>query len=102
MGEPRQDGHAGHHRDRLAAAIQAQNRQNAAGSVGQPPIADGTDFQYPVNATGRLIDPEQFRNIVLRAQPDGSLLRLGDIGRVELGAQTTRTTRASTASRRRW
>ena len=71
----------------VAAAIQVQNKQNAAGTVGQPPIADGTAFQYPVNATGRLLDPEQFKNIVLRAEPDGSLLRLGDVGRVELGAQ---------------
>ncbi len=71
----------------VAAAIQAQNRQNAAGTIGQPPIADGTDFQYPVNATGRLLDPEQFKNIVLRAEPDGSLLHLRDVGRVELGAQ---------------
>jgi hydrophobe/amphiphile efflux-1 (HAE1) family protein len=68
-------------------AIQAQNRQNPAGSIGQPPVPQGTDFQYPVNATGRLIDPQQFGDIVVRAQSDGSLLRVRDIGRVELGAQ---------------
>ncbi|MEP7118487.1 MAG: efflux RND transporter permease subunit, partial [Acidobacteriota bacterium] len=71
----------------VAAAIQVQNKQNAAGTVGQPPIADGTAFQYPVNATGRLLAPDQFKNIVLRAEPDGSLLHLGDVARVELGAQ---------------
>ncbi len=68
-------------------AIQAQNRQNPAGALGQPPAPIGTDFQYPVSATGRLLQPEQFSDIILRAEPDGSLLRLGDIARVELGAQ---------------
>ena len=68
-------------------AIQAQNRQNPAGSIGQPPSPNGTDFQYPVNATGRLLDAQQFGDIVVRALSDGSLLRVRDIGRVELGAQ---------------
>ncbi|HEY2934826.1 MAG TPA: multidrug efflux RND transporter permease subunit [Acidobacteriota bacterium] len=68
-------------------AIQAQNRQNPAGAIGQPPSPMGTDFQYPVTAGGRLLDAEQFSDIILRARPDGSLLRLRDIGRVELGAQ---------------
>jgi hydrophobe/amphiphile efflux-1 (HAE1) family protein len=72
-------------------AILAQNRQNPAGALGQPPTPRGTDFQYPVNAIGRLINPKQFEDIVLRAQPDGSLLRLGDIGHVELGAQDYKT-----------
>jgi multidrug efflux pump len=71
-------------------AIQAQNRQNAAGSIGQPPVPSGTDFQYPVNATGRLQQPGEFGDIVLRAQSDGSLLRIRDVGRVELGAQDYR------------
>ncbi len=69
------------------AAIQAQNRQNPAGALGQPPAPRGTDFQYPVNASGRLSEPQQFGDIVLRAEPDGSLLHVRDIGRVELGAQ---------------
>ena len=68
-------------------AIQAQNRQNPAGALGQPPAPRGTDFQYPVNATGRLVDAQQFGDIVVRAEPDGSLLRVRDVGRVELGAQ---------------
>jgi hydrophobe/amphiphile efflux-1 (HAE1) family protein len=72
-------------------SIQAQNRQNPAGALGQPPVPRGTDFQYPVNAIGRLLDPQQFANIVVRAEPDGSLLRVGDIGRVELGAQDYKT-----------
>src|ERR1700722_7916711 len=56
----------------VADAIQAQNRQNPAGALGQPPAPHGSDFQYPVNATGRLLEPEQFGDIVVRAQPDGS------------------------------
>ncbi|MFL6351498.1 MAG: multidrug efflux RND transporter permease subunit [Bryobacteraceae bacterium] len=68
-------------------AIQAQNRQNPAGSLGQPPGQKGVDYQYPVNASGRLTTPQQFGDIVVRAQPDGSLLRLRDIGNVQLGAQ---------------
>jgi hydrophobe/amphiphile efflux-1 (HAE1) family protein len=68
-------------------SIQAQNRQNPAGAIGQPPVPNGTDFQYPVNASGRLLDPQQFGDIIIRAEADGSLLRLRDIGRVELGAQ---------------
>jgi multidrug efflux pump len=71
----------------VSAAILAQNRQNPAGSFGQPPVPPGTDFQYSVNAPGRLVDPEQFEEIVLRALPDTSLLRIRDIGRVRLGAQ---------------
>ncbi len=67
-------------------AIQEQNRQNPAGALGQAPAPRGTDFQYPVNASGRLLDASQFADIVVRAQPDGSLLRIRDIGRVELGA----------------
>jgi hydrophobe/amphiphile efflux-1 (HAE1) family protein len=69
-------------------AINAQNRQNPAGALGQAPAPNGTSFQYAVTAPGRLVDPEQFGDIVLRAQPDASLLRIRDIGRVQLGAFT--------------
>ena len=72
----------------VSNAIEAQNRQNPAGALGQPPVPRGNDFQYPVNAQGRLLQPEQFGDIVLRAAPDGSLLRVKDIGHVELGAET--------------
>src|SRR5436305_13627906 len=68
-------------------AIQAQNRQNPAGSLGQPPVPKGIDYQYPVNASGRLTTPQEFGDIVIRAQAAGSLLRVRDIGRVQLGAQ---------------
>ena len=71
----------------INAAVQSQNRQNPAGSIAQPPVDRGSDFQYPVNAKGRLETPEQFDNIVVRAQADGSLLKLRDLGHTTLGAQ---------------
>ncbi|MFN0101320.1 MAG: efflux RND transporter permease subunit [Bryobacteraceae bacterium] len=71
----------------VSGAVQAQNRQNPAGAIGQSPSPRGTDFQYPVSASGRLTDAQQFGDIILRAQPDGSYLRLRDVARVELGAQ---------------
>src|SRR5580658_3387937 len=72
----------------ISDAVNAQNRQNPAGALGQAPSPTGTSFQYAVTAPGRLVDPEQFGDIVLRAQPDASLLRIRDIGRVQLGAFT--------------
>ena len=75
----------------ISNAIQAQNRQNPAGAIGQPPVPNGTDFQYPVNASGRLVDPRQFGEIVLRSNPDGSLLRLHDVADTALGAQDYKT-----------
>src|SRR3954453_9090540 len=72
----------------VSTAILAQNRQNPAGAIGQPPSPSGTDFQYSVTAPGRLTDASQFDNIVVRARPDASLLRIRDIGHAELGAQT--------------
>ena len=70
----------------INAAIAAQNRQNPAGSIGQPPSPAGTAFQYAVSAQGRLATPSEFGDIVLRSRPDTGLLRIRDIGRVELGA----------------
>jgi hydrophobe/amphiphile efflux-1 (HAE1) family protein len=72
----------------VSTAIQAQNRQNPAGALGQAPAPHGTDFQYAVTAPGRLTDPSQFEDIVIRAQPDAALLRVRDVGHAELGAQT--------------
>src|ERR1017187_3682497 len=70
----------------VSNAVQAQNRQNPAGSIGQPPSPAGTAFQYSVSAQGRLATPAEFEDIVLRSRPDTGLLRIRDIGRVELGA----------------
>jgi hydrophobe/amphiphile efflux-1 (HAE1) family protein len=72
----------------ISNAIQSQNRQNPAGAIGQAPAPAGTDFQYSVSAPGRFTDPDQFGDVIIRAQPDASLLRVRDVGRVELGAQT--------------
>jgi multidrug efflux pump len=72
----------------VSNAIQAQNRQNPAGALGQAPSPTGTDFQYAVTAPGRLTDPREFEDIVIRAQSDASLLRVRDVGHAELGAQT--------------
>src|SRR6185503_9845639 len=70
------------------SAIQAQNRQNPAGSTGVPPSPTGTDFQYSMIAPGRLVEPAQFEDIIVRAQPDAAMVRIRDVARVELGAQT--------------
>ena len=70
----------------ISDAILAQNRQNPAGSLGQPPAPTGTDFQYSVTAAGRLVNPSEFENIVLRARRDTGMLRIRDVGHVRLGA----------------
>jgi HAE1 family hydrophobic/amphiphilic exporter-1 len=69
-------------------AVQKQNNVNPAGQVGSEPIPSGQKFTYTVRAQGRLQTPEEFGNIVIRANPDGSLLRVKDIARIDLGAQT--------------
>lgn len=68
-------------------AISAQNQQNAAGKIGQEPAPDGQQLVYTVTAKGRLISPEQFGDIIVRAEGPNGILRIRDIARVELGAQ---------------
>jgi hydrophobe/amphiphile efflux-1 (HAE1) family protein len=70
----------------VTAAIQAQNVQAAVGRVGARPTSELNQFQLSVQTQGRLTTPEQFGAIVLRANPDGSMLRVRDVARVELGA----------------
>ena len=70
----------------IIAAIQAQNVQAAVGRIGARPIAVAQQFQFNVQTQGRLVTPEQFGAIVIRANPDGSVLRVRDVARVELGA----------------
>ena len=72
----------------IISAVQKQNNVNPAGQVGSEPIPSGQKFTYSVRAQGRLQTPEEFGNIVIRANPDGSLLRVKDIARIDLGAQT--------------
>ncbi|MET0407509.1 MAG: efflux RND transporter permease subunit, partial [Hyphomicrobium sp.] len=68
-------------------AVAEQNIQVAAGKIGQSPAPPGTPFEMQVNATGRLSNPEEFGNIVLRSNPStGAIVRLRDVARIELGA----------------
>ncbi len=71
----------------VIAAIQAQSVQAPVGRIGARPIGKDQQFQLNVQTQGRLSTPEQFGNIVLRANPDGSVLRVRDVARVEMGAQ---------------
>src|SRR5215510_4026756 len=68
-------------------ALKEQNVQVAAGRIGQPPAPTGIAFQYTVNTLGRLLDPEQFANIVVKTGEQGEITRLTDVGRAELGAK---------------
>ncbi len=72
----------------IAAALQAQNTVNPAGQIGGEPVPSGQQFTYTVRTQGRLITAQQFGDIILRANPDGSILHLRDVARIELGAQT--------------
>ena len=71
----------------IVSALQKQNTVNPAGQVGGEPIGPGQDFTYAIKAQGRLATPEEFGAIVVRANPDGSVVRLQDVARIELGAQ---------------
>jgi len=69
-------------------ALQVQNNVNPAGQIGGEPAPGGQQFTYTVRTQGRLVTPEEFGNIVIRANADGSVLHLRDVARVELGTQT--------------
>lgn len=69
-------------------AIESQNAQVSAGSVGAPPTNSDSPFQFTLTTKGRLVTPEEFANIVIRTGDDGSMLRLRDIGRVDLGSNS--------------
>ena len=71
----------------VVEAIRAQNVQAPVGRIGARPVANDQQFQLNVQTQGTLTTPQQFGNIVLRANPDGSVLRVGDVARVEMGAQ---------------
>src|SRR6476469_7650171 len=72
----------------IITAVQRQNNVNPAGQVGGEPIPSGQKFTYTVRAQGRLQTPEEFGEIVVRANADGSFVRVKDIARIDLGAQT--------------
>jgi len=71
----------------VVQAIQQQNIQAPVGRIGSRPVPSDQQFQLNVQTQGTLTTPEQFQKIVLRANPDGSVLRIGDVARVEMGAQ---------------
>jgi len=73
--------------DDVVAAIREQNVQVAAGQIGQPPVPIGQSFQFTVTTLGRLAEPDQFKDIIVKAVGT-KIIRVRDIGRVELGAQT--------------
>ena len=73
----------------VVAAVQGQNIQAALGRVGAAPVSSDQQFQLTIKTKGRLTRPEEFANIVLRANPDGSVVRLKDVARVETGARSS-------------
>ena len=72
----------------VANAIREQNAQFAAGSIGAEPSVQGQSFTFAVSTRGQLNTPEEFEDIIIRSLDDGSSLRLGDVARAELGAQS--------------
>src|SRR5216684_1150374 len=71
----------------IVAALRAQNVQVASGVLNQPPVPNPGAFQLNIETLGRLIDPRQFSNIIVKTDPDGRVTRIRDVARVELGAQ---------------
>jgi multidrug efflux pump subunit AcrB len=69
-------------------ALQSQNVQAAVGRIGAAPMLDDVEFQLNINTQGRLITAEEFENVIVRAAPDGGIVRIKDIARVELGSKT--------------
>src|SRR5215475_9120269 len=72
----------------LATIIREQNRDYPAGSIGREPASKGTEMTIPVITKGRLTDVKDFEELIVRALPDGSIVRLKDVARIELGAQS--------------
>ncbi|HEY2856053.1 MAG TPA: multidrug efflux RND transporter permease subunit [Gemmatimonadaceae bacterium] len=72
----------------VAAAVREQNATNPAGRLGAEPSPPGTQLTLPITTLGRLTTPKEFDDIVIRARPDGSIVRLSDIGHAELGARS--------------
>jgi len=73
--------------DDVIRVLREQNVQVAAGQIGQPPVPQGQDFQYTLSTLGRLVEAEQFANIILKTGSDGEVTYLKDVSRTELGAQ---------------
>ena len=71
----------------VTKALREQNVQVAAGRLGQPPVPTGQDFQLTINTLGRLLEPEDFADIIVTTGADGGVVRIRDVGRTELGAK---------------
>ena len=71
----------------VANAIREQNATNPGGRIGREPAPPGTELTIPVTTKGRLNQPKEFEDIIIRARPDGSMLRIGDLGRAHLGSR---------------
>jgi len=74
--------------DDVVNALREQNVQVAAGKIGEPPSATGTNFEYTLTTLGRLESTEQFANVIVKTGSEGALVRVRDVARVELGAQS--------------
>ncbi|MDH5428743.1 MAG: multidrug efflux RND transporter permease subunit [Nitrospirota bacterium] len=72
----------------IANVVREQNRDFPAGRIGREPAPQGTEMTIPVITQGRMSDAKEFENMIVRAFPDGSMVRLGEVARVELGAQS--------------
>ena len=71
----------------VVSAVEAQNQQVAAGNIGSPPEGSNQSFQYTITVEGRLKTADQFGNIVIKTNSDGSMLRLKDVARIDLAAK---------------
>jgi HAE1 family hydrophobic/amphiphilic exporter-1 len=74
--------------DDVVQAVNDQNRQVAAGQIGEPPVPAGQAYQYMISVRGRLAEEEEFGNIVIRTTEDGRMIRLRDVARVERGSDS--------------
>ncbi|HTX16759.1 MAG TPA: efflux RND transporter permease subunit, partial [Candidatus Baltobacteraceae bacterium] len=72
----------------VISAVESQNTVNPAGQIGAEPSPPGQEFTYSVRAQGRLVTPEEFGNIIVRENPDGGIVRVRDVARIELGVQS--------------
>src|SRR5271170_255353 len=72
----------------VVQSLQSQSQEVAAGQIGMPPTPPGVNFQYTIELQGRLVDADEFANVIVKTGNNGEVTRLRDVGRVELGAQT--------------
>ena len=70
----------------VVEALQEQNKQVAAGSLNKPPLETGAAFELLINAQGRLSTEKEFGNIIVKYMPDGRIIHLRDVARIELGS----------------